>query len=126
MHLRLYYLIYLSTSVPLILSLQHLFIMLAGRKMLFRSYCSLFFSLPFTFPSSSLFNDSFHHLLCVAWHFFFSVQNSLSLSCSSSRNPLRPPRLGPDAKACRRAHRSTGKPGATLAPNHRSPRRWHS
>lgn len=83
---------------------------------------SLFLSVP------SSFNDVFHHVSCVTKYFFSWAQKCLSLPHSSSRDPLRPPRLGPDAKACRRAHRSRGKPGATLAPEHqsRSPCCWHS
>lgn len=49
---------------------------------------------------------------------YFCAEKCLSLPHSSSRDPLRPPRLGTDAKACCRAHRSRGKPGATLAPEH--------
>lgn len=77
------------------------------------SYLSIL-SIILSVPSS--FNDVFHHFLCVTKYFFSCAQKCLSLPHSSSRDPLRPPRLGPDAKACRRAHRSRRKPGATLAP----------
>ncbi len=77
----------------------------------------------FLYPISPFF---LCRLLLIMFFITFSVWRSisvlknvsLSLPHSSSRDPLRPPRLGPDAKACRRAHRSRGKPGATLAPEH--------
>ncbi len=102
----------------LYLYLQYLF--LFGK---YRKRCSFSLLWPFSVSYLSIvsvpssFNYVFHHFLCLTK--YFCAQKCLSLSPhSSSRDPLRPPRLGPDAKACRRAHRSRGKPGATLAPEH--------
>lgn len=123
MHLRLYL---ISTS----LSTVSLSIWQVQKKMLFQpvplfmSYLSIL-SLILSVPSS--FNNVFHPFY-LHDKVFLLLCSEMSLSHLSSRYPLRPPRLGPDAKACRRAHRSKGKPGATLALEYhsRSPHCWHS
>ncbi len=92
------------------------FYLASTEKDVLSAYCG-----HFLYPTSPLFLCRL--LLCfsslsLSDEVFLFSKMSLSLPHSSSRDPLRPPRLGPDAKACRRAHRSRGKPGATLAPEH--------